>query len=251
MSKLAIRPLLCATLALAVGCTGDITGDVPPEDSAPEVDGLTIDRLDPATGIEATFVQGDVVLVLRADVQGDRVASTIARDGVVLTRLVVPAGTDRDVGSALGALVRTASEDRAPGVDYPAVAAVYVRALQALFEATDDLDRSTTRFALMWHEEVIMRMVPNPDADTASMDIAWDDAIYTLDDDPDMPLHTNFMAAPHLGAYRAAGALRCNLNCSWYDVCCWHDQWCVNCDRWYCGPTCVPGCFGGDCGGGR
>ena len=250
MSKFVTGALLGLSL-LAVGCTAGVEGTDPVVE-APTVDGLVIDRLDPASEIDATFTADGTSIRLRALVQGDSVVSTISQNGTTLTRLVVPVGTDRDVGDSLGGLVRAASADSVRGVDYEALAPTYVQAVQALFEETKVLDRSTLRFALMWHEEVIVRIVPNPDAEAASVDMAWDDTIYTLDDDPDMPLHTNFMASPHLRPFRAGGGeLRCDLNCSWYDVCCWHDQWCVNCNHWACGPTCVPGCFGGDCGGGR
>lgn len=29
-------------------------------------------------------------------------------------------------------------------------------------------------------------------------------------------------------------------NCSW--ICYWHDKKCIDCDHWYCGPDCEPGC---------
>jgi len=68
-------------------------------------------------------------------------------------------------------------------------------------------------------------------------------------------VHTNLMVAPYVQHYRTvpvdgqAEVEKCNLHCKWYDLCCQHDEACVNCDHWYCGWDCCVGCFGGDCGG--
>jgi hypothetical protein len=244
MSQLT-RLVTIAALALTVGCTSTSDDDAQHE-------GLNLISVDD-NGIEATFRSGDAVISMQSYVQGDEVVSTISADGKVLTTLTVPAGTDMDVGADLGMLVRDSAEQLAAletDVAYTNLYPIYDEALDAVFDATSKLDRSTVRFALVWHEEVLIRLLPaDPNVDETS----WDDALYTLDANADEYLHTNMIYAPHLAQYRAETdeALKCNLNCAWYDVCCQHDEACVNCNHWYCGPTCEVGCFGGDCGGGR
>jgi hypothetical protein len=223
------------------------------------VDGpLALQSADAKQGVAATWDDGTHQLELSAfvDAQGI-VQSTISSNGHVITRLAIPFAKTADLSAKIGPLALAASKDAKLIPASPAAEAqlkqllpVYAQALTSLFRLTDSLGDNSLHMALPWHEEVLARLVVGPVAET----------------DPEAPcpdigiVHTKLMHAPELTAlmqgatYKASGSgagvatASCNLGCSWYDVCCLHDQACVNCDHWWCGWCCVPGCFGGECG---
>jgi len=229
------------------------------EQTGPIEEGFTLIEADKDRGVSATYRAGDVALRLQSKVVGDNVEARVTtEDGRVLTQLTVPLGDDTKVGSSLGPLARASANaqiksglNMTPSAMVPA----YMDALQALHGATKDLDRSTVRFAIFWQYEVLIRMLPADPNANASVDTDWDDSVYDLDGKGEF-VHTNLIYSANVRSFQAqpapdAAAAKCDLGCSWYDVCCHHDEACVNCDRWYCSRWCVPGCFGGDCGGGR
>ncbi len=252
-----LQAMTIAFAALLAGaCTTDIastpTGD--PVHNEPIADGFTLVHGDTVNGVYATYRDGDVAFRLESRVVGDQVRATVrTEDNQLITSLTVPLGTDQEVGSNLGTLARAAASQPA-AIPVDNLLPYYSAALQKVFDATGKMDRSTVRFALMWQEEVLIRELKDPTATDVSRDTWWDDQVYDLDD-PNELVHTNLMIAPYVQSYRTAPqggqaeAEKCNLHCKWYDVCCQHDEACVNCDHWYCGWDCCPGCFGGDCGG--
>jgi hypothetical protein len=209
-------------------------------------------------GVSAIWNNGAEHLELQAFVHDGMVDSTIIDHGRALTHLVVPLANASDLADKLGPAALAASRepalipaDQAAQDHLRQMLPIYAKALDELYVKTDALGSSSLRMALPWHEEVLARLVigdvPNIDGEAACPEL-------------NSALHTKLMHAPELtgllqNAQQRSGSPiaspRCNLGCAWYDVCCLHDQACVYCDHWWCGWSCVPGCFGGECGGGR
>ena len=235
---------------LAAGCSTESVSDEPIHNE-PIAQGFELHTMDSLGGIYATYRAGDVALRLESIVDGDNVEATVrTEDNQLITSLTVAIGVDQDIAADLGTLARAAAAVPS-AVPSAELLPHYSAALQEMFDATGKLDRSTVRMALLWQEEVLIRRL----AVDTERDTWWDDQPYNLDGD-DVLVHTNLMVAPHVQAFRSfasevADAEKCDLGCSWYDVCCHHDEACVNCGPWYCSTWCVVGCFGGDCGGGR
>jgi hypothetical protein len=210
-------------------------------------------------GIAAYWDDGTERLEMRAivDVKEGLIQSTITDHGKIVTRMVVPLGTAISVKDQVGPMALASAQDASLlPVDSAAsdrlkvLLPLYAKMLDELFAKTSDLNDSALRMALPWNEEVLARLVLRA----------------TLSSDSELAcpehnsaVHTKLMHSPELLAIlhvgpqtgdRGIAQSQCNLNCAWYDVCCQHDQACVYCDHWWCGWSCVPGCFGGNCGGG-
>jgi hypothetical protein len=222
---------------------------------------LTLFYANARQGISAIWVDGSQHLELQAflDTKGI-VQSTITEHGQVVTRLALPFAKTGELATKVGPLALGASKDQAliptdqAGKDHlRQLLPVYAKALTALYRVTDNLGDSSLHMALPWNEEVLARLVVGTVSGIDAESPCPDQGI----------VHTNLMHAPQLtdltatvqiestGHSGATAAPACNLGCSWYDVCCLHDQACAWCDHWYCGWCCVPGCFGGECGCGR
>lgn len=217
---------------------------------------LRLVRADPTWGVSATWDDGTTRLALQAELDQATVRSTITEGGRVVTRLEVPLAGAGDLADDLGPLALEMSRDQAlVAVDAAMkdhlrdLLPVYAKALSALYQRTEALGDSSLRMALPWHEEVLARLV---------LDGADDEAALAPCPKNEGPVHTAFMHRPELTSLMRTMRVKaglaaplCDLGCSWYDICCYHDEACVYCDHWWCGWSCVPGCFGGDCGGGR
>ncbi len=239
-----------------LGCAANETGPVA-EGS------LVVAYADPGRGVAAVWDDGVDRLELRAwtDASG-MVRSTITDRGHIVTRLEIPLAAATDVSDQLGPRARDEAWSKTHRDGDPKrwlqLMPVYEQALASLYTLTEDLGDSSLRMALPWHEEVLARLVVGD-----ALDSTADDACL----DGEGPVHTNLVHRPELMGVRAKAAgergggaelpadgsaeLACDLGCSWYDICCHHDEACAACDRWWCGWSCTRGCSGGDCGGGR